>query len=529
MRLFTKIYPRSFQDSNNDGCGDLRGIVQRLEYVASLGVDAVWICPFFKSPMHDFGYDVEDYRQIDPLFGTMKDFTVLKDTAHRLGLKLIMDIILSHTSKDHAWFRESRQSRNNEKADWYVWADPLEDGSPPNNWMSVFGGPAWTFETRRGQYYMHNFLKEQPDLNFHNPEVQNAVLEECRFWFERGIDGYRLDVMNFVFHDKELRSNPPKNPFKHGFSSQFEKTEPYNMQHHIYDKSRPETLDFLLELRALSDKYGGFLLAEIGDDEPIPRCIEYTSGNNRCHTAYSLAFMTGDGITPQIVKDTITAFFDDSQYLDNWPTWAFSNHDVIRTVTRWGVKHGYDQSPEFAKMLNILLMCLPGTICLYQGEELGLDDVQLAYDEIQDPWGIKLWPEWQGRDGCRTPMPWTDERPNADFTKSGVKSWLPIGPDHFEKSVKVQEKDYKSVLNVIREFIKLRKTLPALLTGVIDFTDMSNDHILFFKRQHPEGDVTCVFNFSDSFQPLNISFSGDLIFGDIDKGGMLPFGFAILK
>ena len=313
-----QIYPRSFKDTNGDGVGDLKGITSSLDYVASLGVDGVWISPFFKSPMKDFGYDIESYRDIDPLFGTMDDFDQLIFKAHHLGLKVIIDMVLSHTSEYHEWFQESRKGKDNPKANWYVWADAKADGSPPNNWRSVFGGEAWEFDTRRGQYYLHNFLKEQPDLNFHEPDVHKHILEACEFWLERGVDGFRLDEINYIYHDKELRDNPPADFEKHGPATQFQKIDPYSMQQHLYDKSRPEALDFLKKLRLLADKYDGtMMLAEVGDTSTtLPG--EYTDGPEMLHTAYSFGLLGYEKLTFSTLKSVINDF--SSQSDASWPS-----------------------------------------------------------------------------------------------------------------------------------------------------------------------------------------------------------------
>ena len=288
-------------------------------------------------------------------------------------------MVLAHTSDRHPWFIESRQDKDNPKAGWYVWADPKEDESLPSNWVSIFGGAAWTWDAGRGQYYLHHFLKEQPQLNYHNPVVQEAMLEDCRFWLERGIDGFRLDVINFIFHDEQLRDNPPKNPDKDGYSSQYTKPDPYNDQHHIYDKSRPEALDFIKCFRAMTDEYPGTMtLAEIGDDDFVARAAEYTSGPERFNTAYNFSLMTGEDITASKIRDAVEN--QASQPGNSWPSWSFCNHDVIRVVSRWGKKQGYENDPGFAKMLIALLCSLRGTVFLYQGEELGLTEAEIPFD-----------------------------------------------------------------------------------------------------------------------------------------------------
>ncbi len=280
-----QIYPRSYQDSNGDGVGDLPGITARLEHVAQLGADGIWLSPFFKSPMKDFGYDVSDYRDVDPMFGTLDDFRALVARAHELGLKVMIDQVLSHTSDQHPWFKESRSSRDNPKADWYVWADAKDDGNPPNNWLSIFGGSSWQWDTGRLQYYMHNFLSSQPDLNFHHPDVQQALLDDVRFWLELGVDGYRLDTANFYFHDRELRSNPGRGQPR-ADDPAVDAVNPYGWQRHLYDKSQPENLEFLRRLRALLDEYPHTtMVGEIGDDDGLGRMAEYTSGGDKLHMA----------------------------------------------------------------------------------------------------------------------------------------------------------------------------------------------------------------------------------------------------
>ncbi len=321
-----QIYPRSFRDTNGDGVGDVPGITSRLDHVAGLGVDGIWLSPFFTSPMKDFGYDVADYRDVDPLFGTLADFDGLLAEAHRLGLKVIIDQVYSHSSDRHRWFEESRQDRTNPRADWYVWADPKPDGNPPNNWLAVFGGPAWDWEPRRYQYYLHNFLKEQPDLNLHNPQVQQAVLDIAAFWLDRGVDGFRLDVANFFMHDLQLRDNPPR---PHPAPD-----KPSYLQRQIYNRTRPETLAFVPKLRAAIDRYPERMaVAEIAAEDQLATMVAYTDGPERYHTAYSFVFL-GPEFGARFIRDSIERMGALSN--SAWPSWAFSNHDVVRVATRWG-------------------------------------------------------------------------------------------------------------------------------------------------------------------------------------------------
>ncbi len=479
-----QIYPRSFHDTNNDGIGDLNGITEKLEYIASLGVDGIWISPFFTSPMKDFGYDVSDYRDVDPMFGTLANFKTLLARAHDLNLKIIIDLVLSHTSDQHPWFTE--------KPEYYVWADAKPDmfGArvPPNNWVSVFGGSAWQWHQERGQYYLHNFLPEQPDLNFHNPQVQAEALDIARFWLDLGVDGFRLDVVNFYFHDAELRDNPPRDPSL-GAATQFEGDDPYSTQTHIYDKSRPENLAFLQSFQNLCNQYGAFTVGEIGDDHPFDRAAEYTQ-SGLLNTCYNTYLMSGSHKTihPELIRDPIQrALKTAGNTVDCWPSWAFSNHDVVRVASRWDTGgDGFTHTPKLSKMLIALLGCLRGTLFLYQGEELGLPEAKLEFEDLLDPWGISLWPQWQGRDGCRTPMPWTAEMP--------VKSWLPMPSNHIPLNVSVQNTDKTSTLNFTRTFLNWRKTQPALLHGNINFHDNFSQYILEFDRSLNSDTITCRFN-----------------------------------
>jgi alpha-glucosidase len=489
-----QIYPRSFMDSNGDGIGDLPGITEKLDYVASLGVECIWISPFFKSPMADFGYDVSDYCDVDPIFGVNEDFDILLRKAHELGLKVIIDLVLSHTSNKHQWFVESKQDKTNARADWYVWANAKADGTPPNNWQSVFGGSAWTFDTRRGQYYLHNFLKEQPDLNYHNKDVQATILDTCRYWLQRGVDGFRLDVINFLFHDKSLRDNPPRGNNQMSTGVQVETPYPYIMQAHHFDKSQPENLKFLEKIRKLMDEFGDtFTVGELGDDDPFKLAAEYTSPG-RLNTTYNTHMMSGNHgkeLTAALIREPIETLLGYPG--DGWPSWAFCNHDVIRSVTRWGRLQGYESNPDFSRMLTAMLCSLRGTIFMYQGEELGLPEADIPFEKIQDPWGKYLWPEWQGRDGCRTPMPWHAQEHNAGFTRA-EDAWLPISDAHRVKSVDAQENDPNSILNFTREFLKWRKEQKALVLGSIKFLPTKSDKLLAFIREEGKDRMLCLFN-----------------------------------
>lgn len=495
-----QIYPRSFLDTNGDGIGDLPGIIKKLDYIASLGVDAIWISPFFTSPMKDFGYDVSDYRDIDPLFGTMQDFDELLNQAHKRNLKIIIDLVLSHTSDQHPWFEQSRADKTNNKSDWYVWAPAKIDvhgtPQPPNNWVSVFGGPAWTFDENRQQFYLHNFLKEQPDLNFHTPDVQTAILDICKFWLDKGVDGFRLDVVNFYFHDPQLRDNPPREK-NADFATQFESNTPYSQQQHIYDKSQPENLIFIEKLRKLMDTYTDrFTVGEIGDDHPYNLAAQYTEGTKKLNTCYNTHLMSGTHKTlnTSLIHDPITIFTQAKG--GSWPSWAFSNHDVVRVASRWHKNgNGFTHDPKFSKLLLALLGCLRGTIFLYQGEELGLPEAKIQFEDLQDPWAKETWPEWQGRDGCRTPMPWTDQN-QAGFT-TAPKSWLPIPQSHIALNVQDQETKKYSTLSFTKKFLKWRKNRPEMLHGELEFVNITDENIIHFRRHDIKNETNCIFNITD--------------------------------
>ncbi|MBY5978972.1 alpha-glucosidase family protein [Ferrimonas balearica] len=489
-----QVYPRSYADTNGDGVGDLPGIIAKLDYIASLGVDAIWISPFFKSPMDDFGYDISDYRDVDPLFGNLEDFDRLLARAHELGLKVMIDQVLSHTSAQHQWFLDSRESRDNDKADWYVWADANPDGTPPNNWLSIFGGGAWQWEPRRQQYYLHNFLASQPDLNFHNPEVQQAVLDNVEFWLAKGVDGLRLDAINFCFHDAQLRDNPAK-PVEARQGRGFSEDNPYAFQYHYYNNTQPENLAFLERLRALMDRYPGTAaLGEISSEDSLATMAEYTEAG-RLHMGYSFELLTND-YSAGYVRQTVETL--ESRVANGWPCWSVSNHDVVRVATRWAQGQASD---EQCKMLTAMVCSLRGSVCLYQGEELALEEADIPFEQLQDPYGIAFWPNFKGRDGCRTPMPWQADGPNAGF--SDATPWLPVPNSHRARSVDQQEADPNSVLHSFRRFLKWRQQHPALNVGSIDFLD-APEPVLLFVREHNGERMLCGFNLGA--EPISLDF-----------------------
>lgn len=489
-----QIYPRSFQDSDGDGIGDLKGIAARLDHVAWLGADAIWLSPIFRSPMADMGYDVSDYTDIDPLFGTLDDFDALVARAHDLGLKVIIDQVLSHSSDRHAWFTASKA--RGETADWYVWADPKPDGTPPNNWQSVFGGSSWEYSPERGQYYLHNFLIQQPDMNLRNPKVQDAQLKVLDFWLKRGVDGFRLDAINYCIHDAKLRNNPAATPDP----LRWPPVSTYDMQEHLHDKSQPEMLPFLRRIRALTDSYPDrAMVGEVGDGpgRALELMAEYTSHGDKLHMAYSFD-MLGPEFTPAHFRTKIESFFAAAP--DGWPSWSFSNHDVNRHVTRWA-KFGTPE--DVARLAISMLASFEGTIGIYQGEELGQTETDLEYSELTDPPGIRFWPENKGRDGCRTPMVW-DAGPHAGFSTG--KPWLPVKAPQAARNVAAERAKPDSVLAHYRAMLAFRRATPALRAGKTRFLDGLPDPVLGFERRLGDTTVTCLFNLGP--EPVRLPLPG---------------------
>jgi alpha-glucosidase len=493
-----QIYPLSFRDGNGDGWGDLAGAMEKLDYVASLGVDAVWVGPFFRSPLKDFGYDVADHCAVDPIFGTLLDFDRFLARAHALGLKIIIDQVWGHTSAAHPWFEASRRGRDRDTADWYVWADPSPDGTPPNNWLSVFGGPAWSWEPRRRQYYLHHFLSVQPKLNLRNAAVVDALLEVARFWLARGVDGFRLDAVDFLLHDPALRGNPPR-----AMANGAAPAKLFGLQHHRFDMMQPGVDALLRRLRALADEYPGTaLLGEISSQEGAFERIEaITRGPDGLHMAYTLRPMRKETFRHALGEalDEAEAAVD-----GGWPCWSFSNHDVERVVSRWNPARGDGEKPprELAPMLLAQLAALRGSLCLYQGEELGLEEAALDLHQLQDPFGIAFYPEYPGRDGCRTPMPWRSDAPHAGFT-TGTQ-WLPVPAGHRAASVAAQERDPASPLNAWRRFAQWRKAHPALRAGTLERLPLPLP-LHGFERRHGEDRVVAFVNPSPAPQRARLS------------------------
>mgnify|MGYP002623232298 CR=1 FL=1 len=481
--LIYHIYPRSFLDASGDGVGDLRGIIEKMDYIAALNVDAIWISPFVKSPMRDFGYDVSEYCEVDPLFGTLEDFARLLQAAHERGLKVLIDQVFSHTSNEHPWFLESRENRSNPRAAWYVWADAKPDGTPPNNWLSIFGGSAWQWDPRRGQYYLHNFLREQPDLNFHCEAVRDAIIDVCRFWFELGVDGFRLDVCPFYFHDPLLRDNPvnPNRPQGRHFLF-----NPHTLQLQRYNVARPENLAFLERLRATADEYDArVLLGELHEIEGLDLLRDYTA-RGRLHMAYGYWLLGAERIDAGMIVNLARALKLEEE--GGVPCWSIDNHDFIRVQTRLGLDAA---SRDLPLALLAALTCLPGALCIYQGSELGLEQASIPYENLIDPYGREFYPAFEGRDGSRTPMPWNNEHEHVGF--STREPWLPIPASHQAAAVSQQDAEAGSHLNRLRKFFAWRRDVRAFHGGAFHLLDAPDD-MLAFQRASNSDRIFCLFN-----------------------------------
>jgi alpha-glucosidase len=488
-----QIYPRSFLDTNGDGIGDLPGITARLPYIADLGVDAIWICPFYVSPQKDFGYDVADYCAVDPVYGNLADFDALVVRAHELGLRVIIDQVWSHTSDEHGWFRASRAHRTGAYADWYVWADPSPDGTPPNNWLSVFGGSAWTWEPRRRQYYLHHFLPSQPQLNLRNEHVLGALGRIARFWLNRGVDGFRIDAVDFMLHDPLLRSNPAVPPPQGEMPVRL-----FRLQQHRFDMLQPGVVELAELLRRLIDRYfpGVATLGEVSSEDGAIGRIGHYTGAGRLHMAYTLGLMKRP-FSRELFLDVIA---ESAGQDDGWMCWTFSNHDVERAASRWS---GGKPSDRFSRLLMVLLLTMRGSVCMYQGEELGLPEARLNFEDLRDPYGKSFFPEFRGRDGSRTPIPWAAGGHQAGFT-SAVRPWLPIPDDHRARAVDVQTADPASLLNDWRRFLGWRKTQSALRTGGIRLLETAAP-IVAFERFNHEQRLLVVLNFDGKPASLSVA------------------------
>ncbi|MFD2247849.1 alpha-amylase family glycosyl hydrolase [Pontibacter ruber] len=485
-----QIYPRSFQDSNGDGVGDLRGIISRLNYLQWLGIDAIWISPIYPSPMADFGYDISDYTGVHPLFGTLDDFDELLQEVHARGMKLILDLVPNHTSDQHPWFLESRSSRDNPKRDWYLWYDAKEDGSVPNNWLSVFGGSAWEWDEKTQQYYYHAFLKEQPDLNWRNPEVQQAMLDVMRFWLDKGVDGFRVDVMWHMIKDKQLRDNPP-NPNYTPNMATYEQLVP------AYSTDQPEVHQIVRMMRQVLDSYHERMM--IGEIYlPIDKLMTYYgTDNSGAHLPFNFLLLSLPWDAAQIAS-TIGQY-EGALPTGGWPNWVLGNHDQPRITSRVGKSQ--------ARVAAMLLLTLRGTPTIYYGDEIGMRDVAIPPEEVQDPQGLNMPDLYLSRDPSRTPMQWNDQA-NGGFSES--KPWLRL-PDNYRRlNVQAQEQDPYSMLSLYRKLLKLRHEEPALNIGTY-VPVPPEGQVLSFIRQHESQRFLIVLNLSHRpvfFKPRNLSCRG---------------------
>ncbi|ARS34823.1 alpha-amylase family glycosyl hydrolase [Pontibacter actiniarum] len=491
--IIYQVYPRSFQDSDGDGIGDLKGIIKRLDYLKWLGVTAVWVSPIYPSPMADYGYDISDYCGIHPLFGTMEDFDALLQEVHKRDMKLILDLVPNHTSNEHPWFLESRSSRDNPKRDWYIWEDPAEHGGEPNNWLSVFGGSGWEWDEKTEQYYYHAFLKEQPDLNWRNPEVQQAMFDVMRFWLDKGVDGFRVDVMWHMIKDKKLRDNPPNPDYQ-----QHEST--YNQLIPAFSTDQPEVHDIVAMMRSVMDEYDERVM--IGEIYlPIHRLVSYYGQDNSgAHLPFNFMLITLDWNAL-----TLSSHIDEYEGAlpkGGWPNWVIGNHDKPRITSRVG----YSQ----AKIAGMLLLTLRGTPTLYYGDELGMRDVPIPPEEVQDPQGLNMPDKDLSRDPARTPMQW-DNSANAGFTDG--KPWLRLPTNFRRVNVEVQKEDQYSMLTFYHRLIHLRQQEAALNIGDYEPV-LTKAPLLAFVRKTEEKQLLVILNLSHkpcTFRPQGQRYKGTVV------------------
>lgn len=482
-----QVYPRSFQDSNGDGVGDLEGIRSRLPYLEALGVDAVWISPIFPSPMADFGYDVADYTDVDPLFGSLEDMDRLIADAHARGLKVVLDLVPNHTSDQHPWFQDSRA--RGEKSDWYIWRDPAPDGGPPNNWLSYFGGAAWTLDPERGQYYLHQFLKEQPELDHRNPEVRAAIQEAMRFWFRRGVDGFRVDVIALMIKHPDFPDDPPNPSYRPGIDM------PTHQFEHVHRQDRPEVHGVIREMRAVCDEFDD--RAMIGEIYlPPAKLATYYGDGDECHLPFNFGLLLIEDWTPGAVRDHVQEF-EAALPAGAWPNYVLGNHDQPRIATKVGAAR--------ARGAELLLLTLRGTPTVYYGEELGMEDVPVPRELWQDPAGLNQ-PDFSkgSRDPERTPMQWSAQA-NAGFCAPEVTPWLPVAEDFAARNVAAQEANPGSFLNFFRAALALRRAEPALHAGEIEFVEAGSEDLLAYLRRHGEDRLVVVINFSEAPRTADLS------------------------
>jgi alpha-glucosidase len=487
--VFYEVYPRSFADSNNNGIGDLNGIASRLDYLKDLGVDAIWITPFFPSPQVDFGYDVSDYQSIDPMYGTMKDFDHLSAEAKKKNIRLILDFVVNHSSDQHSWFKDSKSSRTAEHRDWYIWRDGKGPGQPPNNWLSTFGLSAWKLDPETGQYYYHYFYPEQPDLNWRNPAVEKAMLDQTRFWYKRGVAGFRLDAVDTLFEDPKLTDNPAlAGTDKYGRPNMEEK----------YNKKLPEVHDVMRKLRATADEVGAVLIGETWTTDVEQLKDYYGQKNDELQLPMDLMMTGFKSLSVEQYRKHIAAV----EGSGHWPVYVISNHDIVRSYTRYADGTHND---DIAKMMAALYLTLRGTAVMYYGEEIGMENNDpTSKDEVQDPIGKLGWPLEKGRDGERTPMQWTDGQ-NAGFSK--VKPWLPVPASAKTHNVASEMKDPNSVLSFYRQVLAMRHQEPALLEGNYVPLNQTDPNVLSYVRMYKNEAILVMLNMSGKDQQVRLDLS----------------------
>ncbi|MBT3321701.1 MAG: alpha-amylase [Anaerolineae bacterium] len=511
--IIYQIYPRSFNDINNNGLGDLAGITARLDYLADLGVDALWLSPFYPTPDADFGYDISNHIDVDPRFGSLQDFDDLLHASHERGIRIILDLVLNHVSNQHPWFQQSRVDSSNPKEDWFIWQDSI-----PNNWESVFGGKAWTYDEKREQYYYHMFVKEQPDVNWRNPEVRKAQMDVLRFWLERGVDGFRLDVFNVYFKDKELRNNPKKWGRR-----------AFERQHHIYDGDQPEMESVLKEMRSIMNEYPDRYVVGETFFATREKIIRY-NGADKLNAAFDFEFLWSK-FKPKKFLKAIENWESLAEETQIFPNYVLSNHDSPRPATRYSKSEDDDR----AKVIMAMLLTMRGTPFLYYGDEIGMRDISLKRSEIMDPPGIKYWPFNKGRDGCRSPMQW-DDSVNAGFSKE--KPWLPVHSNYEQRNVALQEKDEDSIFNFTRDLIALRKANKTLISGKIIIPSKMPYKIMSYIREDGDEKILVILNFSNRKRKIDLPVgeSWHILFSKHEREGkaekemmLLPYEVLFLK
>ncbi|MBE2223679.1 MAG: alpha-amylase [Anaerolineae bacterium] len=519
--IIYQIYPRSYQDSNGDGIGDLNGIRQRLDHIKSLGVKTIWLSPIYPSPMHDFGYDVADYVDIHPMFGSMADFDALLAEVHNRDMKLILDLVPNHTSDEHEWFKESRRSRDNPKRDWYIWRDPAPDGGPPNNWLSFFGGPAWTFDETTSQYYLHQFVTQQPELNYRHPGVLPAMLNNMRFWLDKGVDGFRVDVIWLMLKDEQLRDEPT-NPDWNG-------VDPFGSLQHIYTQNVPGIHDIVRQMRGVLDEYDERMM--VGEIYlPYDELVSYYGRfQPECHLPFNFHLINYEW-DAQKVRGLVEAY-EAALPADGWPNWVLGNHDQRRIASRVGA--------EQARIANMLLLTLRGTPTTYYGEEIGMENVTIPPEFIQDPPAVNQ-PEIAdvvGRDPERTPMQW-DGSANAGFAPAGITTWLPVADDYEQRNVAQQNEDPTSMLNLYRALAHLREEEAALRVGdyssVETLTEPAEVPIYAYQRTHPDSDsFLIVLNFGGDSHTIDLSHrspQADIVIAtDMQRSGSVALNSLVVN